>query len=166
MHLAPEPRLCPTLPGGVLRRKEAEQKMAVIYFLCQPPLRQKETSSSFGMDLQSGHRTEFTSRELSTQGNPSVPQLSNSCVGQVKNVILYFEANLCFFRTVIQGSTLSTLWVCGSMIGNPRPGDDKCHRNTEHFQMISLKPTEWLKHTFIIIWLLIADSENRDPEWS
>jgi len=38
MHLAPEPRLCPTLPGGVRRREEAKWKMAVIYFLCQPHL--------------------------------------------------------------------------------------------------------------------------------
>jgi len=26
--------------------------------------------------------------------------------------------------------------------GNPGLGDDKYHRNTQHFQMISLKPTE------------------------
>lgn len=36
-HRAPEPRLCPTLPGAGWSREEAKQKMAVIC-LCQPPM--------------------------------------------------------------------------------------------------------------------------------
>lgn len=48
-------------------------------------------------------------------------------------MILYVEARLCVYRTVMQGYALSTLWVYGSTIGNPDPGNGQCHRNTQPF---------------------------------
>lgn len=147
--------LCLVLAGAGRRLNRRWQSSVCVNHLCD---KMRQTPCLGGACCLVA-RTEFMSREcknmcnpLSTQCNPGGPHLSSSCVGPVRNMILSFEAKLCVHRTVIQGSTLSTLWVCGSMIGNPGPGDDKCHRNTQHFHMISLKPTEWLKSTSIIIW--------------
>lgn len=162
---APQPRLCPGRLGGVHGRQEPKQQMAVIYLLCQPPLWQNETRSLFGMCLLSGcgnGRTRATRCQLSAI--PVCPTQRIRVLGQER----------VWSSTSRPGCVCTGQWCrdlpcppCGSMDLQLDTLVQEMASATEtlsHFQMISLQSTEWLKSTFIIIWLPIADSETCGPE--
>lgn len=158
MHLAPEPRqFAPLCLGLSTEGRGLNGRWRSFTFYISPlcdKMRQVLVWDVpavwlWGQNLHMENRTGVTHCPLGV--NPSVPHHSHPHIRPVHSVILYCEARLCVYgegwggwgdARVAWRSLLSTLRVCGSLIGNPGSGSGKCHRDTQPFQMILLQPTE------------------------